>query len=81
MVLFAYKFDEKCSEDTEQINKQSWLNVAVIIYMKIEACYDHSTKMNIVLIVPDNSFNGIPECSDGIHNNSEVTGGQGEAAT
>lgn len=49
--------------------------------MKIEACYDHSTKINIVLIVPDNSFNGIPECSDGIHNNSEVTGGQGEAAT
>lgn len=47
MGLFAYKFDEKCSEDTEQINKQSWLNVAVIIYMKIEACYDHSTKINL----------------------------------
>lgn len=42
--------------------------------MKIEACYDHSTKINIVLIVPDDLFNGNPECGDSIHNSREVAG-------
>lgn len=38
-------------------------------------------KKNIVLIVPDDLSNGNPECNGGIQNYSEVTAGQGEAAT
>lgn len=52
------------------------------------ACYDCNTavkkkkkKKNIVLIVPDDLSNGNPECNGGIQNYSEVTAGQGEAAT
>ena len=51
---------------------------------KLGACYDCNTavkKMNIVLIVPDDLSNGNPECNGGIQNYSEVTAGQGEAAT
>lgn len=38
-------------------------------------------EINFVLIVLDDLSNGIPECNSGIQNHSEVTGGQGEAAT
>lgn len=51
------------------------------IYRETKDRYDRSTKTNIVLIVPDDLSNGNPECCRGIQNYSEVTGGQGEAAT
>lgn len=47
--------------------------MAAAIYIKIEACYDHSAKkINISLIFPADTSNGSLECGGGIQNNREA---------